>query len=116
MGAVFGAQYGSGAVFGSQYDVGGATISATPGSAAANGVDAALVSATTISCGVGDVAAAGVTASVTGTNSGTSITCAVGNATASGVSAASVGARVAGARPTRSHRAWRIQTAIRPVR
>lgn len=116
MGAVFGAQYGSEAVFGSQYDAGGATISATPGSAAANGLDAALVFATTISCGVGGATSAGVNASVTGTSGGTSITCVVGNATASGVSAASVGARVAGARPTRSHRAWRIQTATRPAR
>lgn len=85
MGAVFGAQYGSGAVFGSQYDVGGATISATPGNAAADGVTAALVSATTIACGIGDASAAGVTASAV--NGSASINTTAGNAAAAGATA-----------------------------
>lgn len=63
----------------------GTVISATPGSAAANGVDAALVTATTILCSVGDATASGITASVV--NGSASINTTAGNAAAAGATA-----------------------------
>ncbi len=63
----------------------GTVISATPGSAAANGVDAALVLSTSIAGLVGNAAANGVTASVV--NGSASINTTAGNAAAAGATA-----------------------------
>lgn len=63
----------------------GTVISATPGSAAANGVDAALLLPTSIAGLVGNAAANGVTASVV--NGSASINTTAGNAAAAGATA-----------------------------
>lgn len=63
----------------------GTVISATPGSAAANGVDAALLLSTSIAGLVGNAAANGVTASVV--NGSASINTTAGNAAAAGATA-----------------------------